>query len=80
MSGTEFDRMYVRDMLTDHESDVAAFEKEANSGSNPDLKTFASDTLPTLREHLRMAKENESAIGSTSSTRKYENRSRGATR
>jgi putative membrane protein len=70
MSGTEFDRMYVRDMLTDHESDVAAFEKEASGGSNPDLKTFANDTLPTLRDHLRMAKENDSALGATSSTRK----------
>lgn len=65
MSGPEFDREYARDMLADHEADVAAFEKEAGSGSNSDLKSFASSTLPTLREHLRMAKENENAIRST---------------
>lgn len=70
MSGTEFDRIYVREMVGDHEAAVATFEKEAAKASNPDLKSFASDTLPTLREHLRMARENESALGSTSSIRK----------
>jgi putative membrane protein len=70
MSGTEFDRVYARDMVADHEADVASFEKEAAKGSNPDLKSFASETLPTLREHLRIAKDNETTLGSTSSTRK----------
>lgn len=67
MSGTEFDRVYVRDMVKDHNNDVMAFEKEANDGSNPDLKSFASSTLPTLRDHLRMAKDNERTMGVTSS-------------
>jgi putative membrane protein len=67
MSGTEFDRAYARDMVQDHQTDVALFEKEANGGSHPTLKNFASETLPTLREHLRMAKENEHALGVTSS-------------
>jgi putative membrane protein len=66
MSGTEFDRMYASTMVSDHESAVALFGKEADHGSNPDLKAFASDTLPTLREHLRLAQENESAGGVTS--------------
>jgi putative membrane protein len=66
MNGTEFDRAYVRDMVQDHEQDVAKFQQEANSGSNKDLKNFASETLPTLQEHLRMAKENASTVGATS--------------
>jgi putative membrane protein len=67
MSGTAFDRAYMRDMVKDHTTDVAEFQKEANSGSNPDLKTFAGSTLPTLQEHLKMAKDTNSSLTSTSS-------------
>ena len=53
-------------MVKDHSSGIAAFQKEANSGSNSDLKDFASTILPTLQEHLRMAKNNEQALGLSS--------------
>jgi len=62
MSGAAFDKAYMRDMVKDHESDVAAFQKEADSGMNPDLKSFAGQTLPTLQDHLRMAKEDNNAV------------------
>ncbi len=67
MTGTQFDRVYVRDMVRDHQNAIAEFQKEANDGTNPDLKNFASSTLPTLQDHLRLAKENERAMGVTSS-------------
>jgi uncharacterized protein DUF4142 len=35
---------------------IAEFEKEANSGRDPDVKAWASKTLPTLRAHLDGAK------------------------
>jgi putative membrane protein len=66
MSGTAFDRAYMRDMVKDHQMDVADFQKEANSGSNYDLKNWAGKTLPTLQEHLRIAKETDSSLSSTS--------------
>jgi putative membrane protein len=44
-------------MVKDHEEDIAEFEKEARSGKDADLKAFAEKTLPTLKEHLKMAKE-----------------------
>jgi putative membrane protein len=43
--------------------DIAEFEKEANSGSDDALKSFASQTLPTLKEHQTMAKDAASAVG-----------------
>lgn len=55
LSGAEFDRAYARDMVRDHKKDVAEFQKEANNGKNDDIKNFASQTLPTLQEHLKMA-------------------------
>jgi putative membrane protein len=56
MSGAEFDRAYAKMMLSDHNKDVSAFEKESTKGADPDLKAFATKTLPTLREHQQMAR------------------------
>ncbi|HJT98871.1 MAG TPA: DUF4142 domain-containing protein [Rhodanobacteraceae bacterium] len=56
MKGDEFDRAYSEQMVKDHEDAVALFKKEASSGSDPALKSFAQKTLPTLEEHLEMAK------------------------
>jgi len=51
-NGKAFDRQYVKDQLDAHKKTVAMFQKEAASGSNPQLKQFARDTLPTLQHHL----------------------------
>ena len=66
LNGAAFDRAYARDMVKDHETDVAAFEREANGGKNNSLKSFASETLPTLQDHLKQAKEMmKTVIGAT---------------
>ncbi len=57
MNGAAFDRAYMRDMVMDHKKDVAEFQKEANSGMDPDVKSWAAKTLPTLQHHLQMAQE-----------------------
>jgi len=62
MSGAAFDRAYMKDMVSDHEKDVAEFQKEANNGADPDVKNWAATTLPTLQEHLKMAKDAESTV------------------
>ncbi len=55
MSGAELDREYTKMMVSDHRKDVSEFEKESTRGTDADLKAFASKTLPTLQEHLKMA-------------------------
>ncbi|MEP6947085.1 MAG: DUF4142 domain-containing protein [Acidobacteriota bacterium] len=57
LSGADFDKQYVDMMVDDHEEDVAAFEKQADSSSDPDVKAFAAKTLPTLKKHLAAIKE-----------------------
>lgn len=56
LSGADFDRQYVDDMVADHETDVAEFEKQAMSAKDPDVKAFAAKTLPTLKRHLETIK------------------------
>jgi putative membrane protein len=62
LSGAEFDRAYMKDMVQDHRMDVNEFRKEAQSGSDPDVKAFAAKTLPTLQEHLQQAQSTESKV------------------
>jgi putative membrane protein len=57
LRGAEFDREYMKQMVTDHEEAVALFEREAKDGQDPELKAWAAKTLPTLREHLKMARD-----------------------
>ncbi len=57
LSGAAFDREYMRMMVEDHDKDVKAFQDEANRASDPDVRSFANKTLPTLQEHQKMAHE-----------------------
>jgi putative membrane protein len=52
LNGAAFDKRYVEDQTAAHKEAVALFEKEAKTGSNAQLKQFAVDTLPTLKQHL----------------------------
>jgi putative membrane protein len=56
LSGEQFDKAYMQDMVKDHTKDVAEFQKESKSAKDPDIKNFASQTLPTLQDHLKEAK------------------------
>jgi putative membrane protein len=55
LSGKKFDEAYARDMLKNHRQDVKAFKQEANTGVNSAIRSYASETVPTLEEHLRLA-------------------------
>ncbi|HLY19536.1 MAG TPA: DUF4142 domain-containing protein [Bryobacteraceae bacterium] len=56
LSGAQFDKAYIKDQLKDHEQDVRDFQTEAQKGNDVAVKEFAAKTLPTLQEHLNMAK------------------------
>ena len=80
-SGTDFDRAYAEHTIKDHKKDIKEFEKAARDSENADVKAFAEKTLPTLREHLRMAQDAGKAVGLTGSliTSKEEEESVGGT-
>lgn len=55
--GTEFDKVYTDWTVKDHKKAVGVFEKEADKGEDPDLKTWAMSKLTILNHHLEMAEE-----------------------
>jgi putative membrane protein len=57
MSGDAFDTAYIKGMVEDHEKTVADFEKASAMVKNADLKKFVDETLPVIKEHLKMVKE-----------------------
>jgi len=70
LSGSEFDKAYIKDQVKDHQQDVNEFQSEAQGGSDPNIKQFASSTLPTLQEHLSKAKEVSKQVKQESSSKK----------
>jgi len=65
LSGAAFDRAYMNAMLSDHRKVVSEFKRESTAGKDPDVKAFASKTLPTVEEHLKLAQDTTKAVGTT---------------
>jgi len=63
MSGADFDKAYVAAMVTDHEKDIAEFEKADKEVKNPSLKKFIEDALPMMKDHLEKIKKFDQAKG-----------------
>lgn len=55
LSGMEFDREYMKVMVKGHEKAIKLFTMESEKGSHPAVKGYATKTLPTLHEHLKLA-------------------------
>jgi putative membrane protein len=68
LSGTAFDKAYADLMVTNHRNNIPLFERQAAKGADAELKQFASNTLPTLKEHLEMALKAQRAVGAATST------------
>jgi putative membrane protein len=65
LSGAAFDRAYMNAMVTDHRKVASEFKRESTAGKDPDVKAFASKTLPTVEEHLKLAQDTTKAVGTT---------------
>jgi putative membrane protein len=62
LSAADFDRKYMGDMVSDHKDDVKKFQKQADKGKDADLKKWAGQTLPTLKEHLQLAQSTDQQV------------------
>jgi putative membrane protein len=50
----DFDRAYLKLLEELHRADIADFERQAKSGDDSELKSWASKTVPILKQHLAM--------------------------
>ncbi len=62
LTGKAFDKEYISDMVKDHEKDVKEFEKQSTGAKDADLKTWVTNSLPTLQDHLKMAKDTKAKL------------------
>lgn len=63
LSGDAFDKAYMTTMVKNDRANTGDFQKEANGGSDKNLKGFASATLPTLKQHLQLAEITAASVG-----------------
>lgn len=64
MNGRDFDREYAAQVgVAAHQQAVALLERAARDASNPQLKTFAEQTLSHLRDHLRQSQALAKQVG-----------------
>lgn len=57
LDGREFDIAYMRGQVVDHQKAVLLLIWEIDDGQSKELKQYAAATLPTVMEHLRLARE-----------------------
>src|SRR3546814_3376012 len=50
-TGDDFDKEYIDQMVKDHRDVIDDFEEEAREGNDPEIKSWASGKLTTLRHH-----------------------------
>lgn len=60
--GREFDEDYIKSQVKDHEKMIELMEDQIKEGQNAELKQFATDLLPKLREHLQTAQRIETQL------------------
>lgn len=63
LKGADFDKDYMNEMVEGHSKVADEFASYVGNGTNQDLKAWATKTLPTVREHLQMARDIANKIG-----------------
>lgn len=57
LSGEDFTKRYLDDQVSTHKDAVSLFQRYEKGGDNTTLKSWATETLPTLQHHLDMAQK-----------------------
>ena len=66
LSGNEFDKKYIDQMVDDHQKAVDDLEDKAENSNNPEVKQWAAKTLPKVQQHLERAKTIQQTLESRS--------------
>jgi putative membrane protein len=66
LSGAEFDRAFMSTMVQNHETAVNAFKSRGMRSNSTEVRTLVTKGLPTIQEHLRMARQLSEQVGEDS--------------
>jgi len=61
-SGIDFDKSYISDMKSKHEDVCKMLEKISEKCEDPEMKSWATTTLPEVRSHLEMVNTTEADL------------------
>jgi putative membrane protein len=61
LSGMDFDKKYIDTMVDEHQEAVNELEKKTDA-DNMQVRQWASNTLPTVRQHLERAKQIQESL------------------
>lgn len=62
LTGDRFDRQYLGNIIENHKKSIRIFERESKGGEDSELKSWSTNTLPTLKHHLDMAQSVEREV------------------
>jgi putative membrane protein len=57
LTGADFDRAYLAAQVVEHQKAAQLLAWEIGQGEDAELQRFASETLPTVLDHLRIARD-----------------------
>lgn len=64
LTGPQFDRAYMAAQIVDHQKTALLLAWEIDQGEDAEMQRFAADTLPTVLEHLEMARSVQAKLAS----------------
>jgi putative membrane protein len=56
-TGNDFDKAYSAMIVENHENAIELFERTSQDSKDPEIRTLASNMLPSLRSHLQHAEK-----------------------
>ena len=68
LKGEQFDKEYAKEMLRDHQKAISKYDKASREATDTEIKQYAQETLPKLREHQKHAEKVAKAVGIDAAT------------
>jgi putative membrane protein len=63
LNGAAFDHAFVDAQVKDHQQDIQYVQREQDRLQDPQLKSFAQQTMPVLQQHLQIAQQLNASEG-----------------
>ena len=65
LSGADFDRAYMAEMVRDHQADISRTRQTASSADAAGVRALAAKAVPVMQQHLSEARQLANRVGAT---------------